>query len=119
MDEYCTGEEQGAIYYCAGDFLAPDEDHKQAIYFDFIEDITPEGSSDYYTIVYMKVDTTEFAGKDARIHSLRFDFMGFEAGSEFEIIAAGYFATAEDMVGYVTGREEGFHYDRGRGKDLR
>ena len=111
MAETCLGEEFCRFYYCAGNYLAPDDEHMLELYFDYMVDVTPEGSEDYYTMFYQRIDTEEFADAASRIHSLRFDYTQMGAGQSFDIVFAGYFRNPEDMANYTAGREEGFQID--------
>ncbi len=108
MADRCYGSEKGSLWYCAGNVLAPDNKHYRAVSGEQIKDISPDGSEDYYTILYVKIDTKEFEGGEARIHTFRFDYTQTKAGQEFEIVFGGYFRSPEDIVSYTTGREEGF-----------
>ncbi len=102
LEESCYFDETSGFFYCAGSILAPDNDHRISVGDERMVNVTPEGSEDYYILVYAKVDTEEFEGADARIHSLRFDFAGVQSGQEFEIMYAGYFGSVADMVSYAT-----------------
>ena len=101
MSENCVGDEAAGFFYCAGKVLAPDNDHRITLTQDCMVEISPDGSADHYTIFYAKIDTTEFEGAEARIHSLRFDFAYTKPTQEFEIVYAGYFAKAEDIATYA------------------
>ena len=104
MAENCYGDELTNFYYCAGSVIAPDDEHKFKMGGDNMIDISPEGSEDYYTMFWVKVDTTEFEEVAARIHSLRFDIAYTKGGQEFEIMYAGYFANAEDIASFATAK---------------
>lgn len=104
MSENCGFDEEAAIYYCAGDVLAPDDNYKYILTGDNMVDVSPDDAEDYYTIFWQKIDTTAFEEDEDgnRIHSLRFDFAYLATMQEFEIVAAGYFRDKEDIVYYLT-----------------
>lgn len=108
LAESCMGIEGTGIFYWAGDVLGADLDHRASMNIDKMVDITPEGSEDYYVLVYTKIDTEEFEGKESRIHGLRFDAAGLTEQTPFEIVAIGFFRDKYDIAGYASSREEGF-----------
>ena len=110
VGENCYFREENTVYYCAGNVISPDENHKIAIDGEFMVDISPEGSEDYYLLVYAKVDTSEYEDTDARIHSLRFNFTNMDPSNDiasFDIEYAGFFRSVADMVSFAT--SEGFN----------
>ena len=108
LADTCQGYEGTGLFYFAGDVLGADTDHMVSMRSDRMVDISPEGSDDYYTLIYAELSVTEFEGKDSRIHGVRFDIPGLNTEYSYEIIYLGFFGSYQDMVGYTVNREEGF-----------
>ena len=108
ISESCLGIEGAGFFYYAGDVLAPDTDHRVAMNAEYLVDITPEGSDDYYVVMYQRINVDEFADKESRIHGVRFDATGLLATESFEIVSLGFFRSGDEIAQYVSEREEGF-----------
>lgn len=104
----CTGAESGAVRYCAGSVTAPNDECMQPT--GLILDVTPrdeEGNplgEDLYTAVVVKIIHEKYVD---RIHSIRIDIAGFNSYSEegkntVEIMGAGLFRGAGELVSYVS-----------------
>ena len=102
MQENCMFGETCGFFYCAGKTLSPDNEHRTPLPGDYMYDITPEGSEDYYTIFVAKATAADLYEGPARIHSLRFDYAQGNPTQEFEIMSAGYYRSYEDLVAHLT-----------------
>ena len=108
ISDSCLGYEGAGFFYYAGDVLAPDTDHRVAMNSEYLVDITPEGSEDYYIVMYQRINVDEFAEEESRIHGVRFDATGLLATESIEIVALGFFRSGDEIAQYIAGREEGF-----------
>lgn len=107
MQESCMFEETCGFFYCAGKTLQPDNDHRLPLPGEYMYDVTPEGSEDYYTIFVAKATAADLLEGPARIHGVRFDFAKASPSRDFEVVSAGYFRSNAELVTFLT--EQGYN----------
>ena len=104
----CQGAEVCSIRYCAGSVTAPNDDCFQSA--GAILDLTPRDEDgnptveDSYSAILVPIVHEKYVD---RIHSLRVDIANFtnfavEGRNTFEIMGAGVFRSAGEVIDYVT-----------------
>ena len=101
--DYCTNTAESLhIRYCAGNVTAPNDDCIQKV--ESFYNVSPEGSTDLYTVAVLPVEHVEWQG---RINAIRLDFgnfesfFGVEGRNTFEVMFVGVFKSGTDVMGFV------------------